>query len=214
MQRKIQIITMLSNPRFDRYLNVSGNDIDKAFKIYRKNQIISENLYVPIQNLEIALRNSIHHTLTIFWGADWYDQFLNPLLPWQIRAVDKAKDELSKKGRSIEPGRVVAELPFGFWAGMFDGYYEHRLWHKGLLAFVFPNAPVVNLQTSVLRPKIEGIRDLRNRIFHHEPVFRVWHAKQVHADMELILGWINAEYHSWTNGHDGFAKLLSAGALK
>lgn len=214
MQSKIPIVTMLSHPRFKRYMDATQNDIEQAFKLYRKNQIISESLYVPLQNLEVSLRNAIHHTLMVHWGTDWYDQPINPLLKWQINKVAKAKWDISRRGQRLDPGRVIAELTFGFWAGMFDGYFEHRLWHRGLLEFVFPHAPRSFLSASRLRPKLESIRELRNRIFHHEPVFRVWHARQVHLEMNLLLNWINPAFHEWNHKHDAFSHLLASGKLK
>lgn len=209
MERKRQIITMLSCTRFERYLTACSGDIDKALQLYRKNQIISERMYVPIQNLEIGLRNSLNQVLSAVWGELWFDDSSEMLSSWHEKKIQEAKDELISKGKPIEQGYIVAELTLSFWAGMFSGHYEHILWNKGLLTSVFPFAPST-VVTKDIKQKLDQIRLFRNRVYHHEPVFRRVHAIEIHDHILKFLEWINPEYKKWNDLHDGFKPIRSA----
>src|SRR5262249_41189467 len=50
----------LSLERFARYLAWADQDRARAIELYTLNTRISESLYIPLQALEIALRNRIH----------------------------------------------------------------------------------------------------------------------------------------------------------
>ncbi|MFN7835772.1 MAG: hypothetical protein ACK5NY_08320 [Burkholderiaceae bacterium] len=74
------------------------------------------------------------------------------------------------KGKALPPGKVIAELTFGFWLQLTDAKLEHKLWvpylHK---AFAPRKAP----KRAVLNQKLEKLRQLRNRVAHHEPIFHL-----------------------------------------
>ncbi|WP_243320437.1 hypothetical protein [Geothrix sp. SG200] len=203
MKGKRQLITTLSFPRFERYYAACSNDADLAFKLYRKNQIISERMFVPIQNLEVALRNALHSSIAPVWGENWFDHPKIGLTSWQLGKVSSAKDDLLRQSKSIEPNRLIAELTFSFWTSMFSGHLEHALWHKGLLNVVFPFA-VTPIQRREVLQDLEAVRNFRNRVFHHEPVFRAAAVTDIHDKILKYIEWINPEYRQWHNKHDGF----------
>ncbi len=66
------IQTTLSPARFNRYLVAADYDLIKALALYRWNSHLGQNLYWPIQTLEIALRNSISNLLKIRFGENWH----------------------------------------------------------------------------------------------------------------------------------------------
>lgn len=70
-------------------------------------------------------------------------------------------------------GKVIAELKFAFWVSMYTGRHDGRLWNP-YLRREYPNIPAAMI-TSAARDKIhkttDKVRDLRNRIAHHEPIF-------------------------------------------
>jgi len=39
-----------------------------------------------------------------------------------------AKQELTRRGRPLEVGRIIAELLFAFWTGLLNAPYERQLW--------------------------------------------------------------------------------------
>ena len=80
---------------------------------------LSESLYPSLQAFEVALRNTVHATLTNRFNDRWFDR-RTLLGSWQHDQVQYAKDKLNKEGKPHDPGRAVAELHFGFWHSMFN----------------------------------------------------------------------------------------------
>jgi hypothetical protein len=113
----------------------------------------------------------------------------------------------------VTPGRLVAELHFGFWCSLFDVRYEHgqRLW-PWLAQEIAPYAPKASRQRKILSARLNRIRLLRNRIFHYEPI---WHWKDL-ADQHLaileVLDWMNPSVTSLLNTMNRFPAALSSGA--
>src|ERR1700722_3473554 len=154
----------LSPDRLNPYIALAHGDRQHAIKLYEWNTSLSESFYGVLQGLEIALRNSLHDTLSnAFAAPDWYDQFA--LEPDQQRTLQKAKQRIIRDGKMINPGRVVAELSFGFWVSILGPAYAQTLWDKYLYsAFRFP------MKRKTVHLRLDGIRKLRNRVAHHESI--------------------------------------------
>lgn len=161
---------------------------------YVWNMELSEALYPCLQTFEIALRNSIHAAFTEHHKTDmWFEQ--HDLLDWQKDTLQKARDQLTTFREPHEPGRIVAELSFGFWSSMFNSPYEH-IWYAdraALLERVFPNIPRTLRTRKKISQRVERIRRLRNRVFHYEPVWNKTDLQERHAQIHEALAWINVE---------------------
>ncbi len=59
-QDKTRLIPFISQDRLAPYVAATGN-LDAAFEMYVHNQMISSALYIPLQNLEVGLRNRVFH---------------------------------------------------------------------------------------------------------------------------------------------------------
>lgn len=94
--RKTDLVHMISEPRLAPYLRASPGDLGGALDLYRHNQIISEALYVPLQNLEVGLRNSLKALFQVHFGCRWFESGLLRK-PAHIRAVQEASQPLSRK---------------------------------------------------------------------------------------------------------------------
>lgn len=76
------------------------------------------------------------------------------------------------------PGKIIAELMFGFWPPLFSNTY-HDLWWSNSAALykaAFPHIPsgLPPHQSIVLKDihmRVEACHKLRNRVMHHEPIF-------------------------------------------
>jgi len=134
------------------------------------NTALSESLYGPIQGLEVTLRNKIHQRLGDQFGARWYDESRVGLQYAQRDQVSRAKQSLQHQGKPLDPPRLIAELSFGFWVGLFGRRYETHLWRPHLRQ-LFVNAPRPFLRKDAHRV-LEDIRYLRNRVAHHEPILQ------------------------------------------
>lgn len=199
----------MSNERLESYRLASDDDAGMIAR-YLWNIALGEALYPSLQCLEIALRNSIHNTISAAFGTpNWFDTQL--LKPTQLEQVMQAKRALTAQSKPLEPGRIIAELSFGFWTSLLNAPYEAPIWQKYLRP-VFPHAPRKVRTRSTLARKLNGVRQLRNRIFHHEPIWHWLDLEQKHADIVATVGWISPELQTVLRKVDRFSKTYTAGS--
>jgi hypothetical protein len=113
-------------------MGIAAGDSAQALRLYMWNTALSESLYGPIQGLEVTLRNKIHRRFTDQFGARWYDDARVGLQYAQRDQVLRAKLSLQHQGKPLDPSRLIAELSFGFWVGLFGRRYETHLWRPHL----------------------------------------------------------------------------------
>lgn len=73
-----QLKPVISEERLGTYLTAAGFDVDRALKLYVWNALIGEAFHLPIQAVEVSLRNRISAAFTNAFGPDWWkdDRFL------------------------------------------------------------------------------------------------------------------------------------------
>lgn len=180
----------ISHERLEAYRRTSNEADIELIARYLWNIALCESLYPVLQNLEITLRNSIHQSATTYFKNNfWFDDpaILNAQ---QQSSVTKAKNKLRERKKTISDGRVIAELTFGFWTSLFNSYYELILW-RHLLKLTFPYMPRQIRTRNTLSKRLNKVRHLRNRIFHHEPIWYWGDLSQQHNELIEAIGWIN-----------------------
>ena len=124
-----------------------------------------------------------------------------------------------RSGRPITEGQLVAEMEFGFWTGLFGGYYwmrgkaDRRLW-PDLLPAMFPHR--ANAFTHLKGPGnptdvLNQIRQFRNRVFHHERIYDSPVLSTLHALIHDVIGWISPEAQRVLARYDRVPALLAHG---
>lgn len=183
----------ITRDRLTNHLAQANGDRYRAIKLYERNVGVSASFYGPLQAVEVALRNAIDETLRNHFGqADWWNHPSGPLRHPQTAMLQKALQNLTVKGKPHTPGRIVAELSFGFWVGLVGKQYNSHLWIPALHK-AFPNA---KLGRKKAHQTLEELRIFRNRIAHHEPIlYRP--LGQDFSNIETVLGWICADTASW-----------------
>lgn len=176
----------LSTARFAPYLRDRDGDMNDALALYRWNIAVSEALFVPLHWVEVATRNAIHAQLSLhFSRTDWWA--VAPLDQDGLRKVAGAKRGALRFGaRSAPDDRIVAELNMGFWVSLLSNRYHRTLWVP-CLHRVFPGR-----RRNLVHRDYQECRDLRNRVMHHEPVYR----RDLHADharLHRLVGELCAE---------------------
>ena len=160
-----------SNRRLLRYFAQSpGIDDLQAFGAYLWNMALCESLYPALQGVEVALRNSIHQAASAAFGDDFW--FRSNLMGRERETIQNLDTAIASTISPLDPGHYISECSFGFWVGLFRGDYEQALWNH-LIPAVFPHAPRRLRSRSGLHARLNRIRRLRNRVFHHEPVWRL-----------------------------------------
>lgn len=214
-----KIDSIVSKSRFDTYYQATGKNYEKALALYEWNIKISSAFYIVIQSLEISIRNRLHVLLNTK-KPDWHKEGTHHFRSMsteqqkQIKnAIDKIKSFKKTNHRSknfhgclrICDNKIVSELSFGFWKIMFSKrFVVGKFWDKQSFTELFPYyTQYINLKIiEDIEKKLDKIRNLRNRISHHEPIFK-HDLKDILNDINLLLKWQSFEYKIWVdNLHD------------
>ena len=183
--------SVLSADRLDVYRQPRDADSLDAVARYLWNEALSEALYPTLAALEVGLRNNLHDELSALYGPSW---FTRPglLRPSEAQRVTDVLATLGRQRKPLTAGRVVAELTFGFWTSLCDRAYERPLWQPlWRRRMVLPYLPRRHRTRHYVSAHLNGIRLLRNRVFHYEPV---WHRRdlaQRHQDILAAIGWVS-----------------------
>ena len=183
----------LSAARVGTYERVLGGPVgahqtEKALRLYMWNAQTSAAFFVPLHICEVLIRNAVSEVIETVYGQRW---------PWSVgferslptpRHGYKPKDDLIKARRNqATTGKVIPELKFVFWQKMLTSRFDKRLWNNHILT-AFPNAAAQGLNATQLRQNLyndlETVRNLRNRIAHHEPIL----SRDLEGDFTKIKG--------------------------
>lgn len=174
------VIEDLSSKRLSSYLIFPPNrEIDTIFA-YDYMQRISACLFLPLQYLEITLRNRIYKELvrhykwrrkkypTLGIPEDWLEWMpASPIAKTKIQQV-----KISLKGKLITPDNIISNLSFGFWVNILQEYpNQNSLYHFWIFTHkrIFPNAN--GIVKEFICKELKEICDIRNRLFHYEPIW-------------------------------------------
>lgn len=86
----------LSLERFGSYMASCRADRGEALALYAHNTFVSSSLYLPLQVLEVTLRNRFHHALSGRYGDWWFDQMGVITDIFQRQKVSEAQLDLVK----------------------------------------------------------------------------------------------------------------------
>lgn len=188
------LVKTLSLSRLRKYLAVCGDDLPAALSIYERNARLSEAFYIPLQCVEICLRNTIHFQMAEVYGSDWMTNGGPPLSPASKAMVGEALAELQKEVDWPSNDAIVSELKYAFWVGLLGPGYDDTLWRKTLYAGF---AVGRRRGRSAVHHRFNAIRRFRNRIAHHEPIFQR-DLPKLHAEIIEGIGWMCADTSLWT----------------
>lgn len=203
---------VLSSPRFATYLAAKHGDKEKALALYQWNLEISSAFIVPLQIGEVSVRNSIVKAIEMAYGANW---------PWEKSFEISLRNPMTGYSprqnivglrRLPTTGKIVAELKFVFWQKMFTHGHDAVIWNPYFKA-VFPHAEA-SKTVQVLRAEgygnLDKIRELRNRIAHHEPIFRC-NIQEEYDRIRKMISWVDPVASAWT---DKIEKVTAMIAMK
>ena len=193
----------LSQVRLEGYRPQGGSDLDMVTN-YFWNIALAEALVPSLHAIELAVRNSMHSALTHLHGSEMWFYQPGLLESGQLAGFAAALRAVANKPPPLA-GRLVAELSFGFWVTLLSAPYEQRIWQPNnyaLLAAVFPHATSVSRKQ--IHERLNTIRELRNRVFHYEPIWYRQDLLQVHTSIHEVIRWISATLHSIIHAVDTF----------
>lgn len=188
------IRSALSGTRLSTYETIAGSTASgdsQAVALYAWNAQISAAFMVPLHICEVTVRNAVSEALERVHGPRWPWQagFQTSLPTVPSHIAYSPRDDLQKVA-SEQPttGKVIPELKFVFWEQMFTKRHDLRLWNAHIKS-VFPEH-VPSMTVRDLRKRIysdlDAIRKLRNRIAHHEPIFKRNVAEELNRIIDLV----------------------------
>lgn len=200
------IESRLSAARMAPYLSAVGGDHDDALGLYVWNLQVSAAFYVDMSTTEVVLRNAMDGALQAKFGKgrSWFDNVnLSSSSAEHLRAATDRADAAGHHAHND----IVAQLSFGFWRSLLTKYYRATLWPA--------IRPVFLADPDRQAPRAEGIFHivdelgyLRNRIAHHETIFRRDLSRQFQSLLSLT-GSICMDTRRWVEDTSSVADILA-----
>ena len=188
---------VLSHTRLRNYRTFFGAASDReAYGLYAWNEAVSASFSRILGTLEIAMRNQFHGAMSKRFGAtgtsgsrDWFNH-VN--LSYKSRnAVTDVTHRKQRVGRNNQlvpknpmpsPDDVVSKLTFGFWPHLLDVQDDlngQAIDWADIIVDVLPGHRQRSAsywkgqkQQDALFARIDFCNSLRNRIAHHEPIWK------------------------------------------
>jgi hypothetical protein len=223
---------LVSKHRFRRYRRETAGK-HEAVSLYLWNIALSEALYPAFHFFEVTLRNATHQALSTHHGGNtrWFMDYTVLTQARHQQQVMDAIEELRKQGKKHfvgniadtdfpkEPPRVVAALSLGFWVNLYSDPYVRSIMIP-IADKVFANGPkevVRDKRQDIIYPRLRDILELRNRVFHHEPIYH-WTLPNArpslmerYEKMCEVIGWMCPVQRTFLGEMDRFIKVHDAG---
>jgi hypothetical protein len=177
----------LSTGRFGTYLSAAQGSRSLALALYEWNARLRAAFLHDLGHLEVGLRNAYDRVLsaaTVGEHSHWTEiPTMLKLFPAvlkndsvQKRKVDaneiprsqiqRARTDAARFGNTAPvPGKVIAEVMFGFWTYLTSTAHEKTIWVPYLHA-AYP----AKTDRRKIHQTLYELRDFRNRVAHHEPL--------------------------------------------
>jgi len=198
---------IVSQERLGKYINAAAHKPDVAIRLYVWNTRVGEAFFSPIQAIEVCLRNRIATAFADEYGPDWWqdNRFLGTVGRKGVDNIEDVKNRLRRARKPIETNRIIADLSFGFWVNGVGGRFNPDVWSSRLYTFM-PDLPAT-IDRRLFHDRVEKVADLRNRIFHHEPIFNEDISKR-YSDCLELLGWLSQEKRAWLKPYFRVAEVM------
>ena len=181
------IVRSMSRERFQTYYLAADENIAEALQLYLWNAEAGAAFHLPIQAVEVSLRNRINTVMLRTFGAEWWsdDRCNNFLGARSIKILKSTTAHLKQRKNELTAGDLVGSVSFGFWV---------------TLARRLPQLVLPELTRAEIVADLERVHQLRNRIAHHEPIFR----RDLLADYGIamrLLRLLCPATHDWIRPH-------------
>lgn len=222
------LIPSISRVRLEAHRPIGGSDLDMLVH-YFWNVELCKALYPAIHALEVSLRNSIHAAASHRYGTPfWFDE-PDVLLEAQRELIQGARDKLVARRKPQTPDDIVAALTLGFWVSLFNRPFESPLppappnqlaWHDALsrpsplFLATFPHAPNPMQSRKKVARRCNSILALRNRVMHHETIWKYTNLPRRYAEILEMIDWISPAMRSTIGLCDDFPVVHATGKLR
>lgn len=205
----------LSRPRYNRYLNATGNDRNRAKRLYNANIRLAQTTHPLLTQFEVVLRNSLNlHLSSHFVDPDWIinqkngfmkDRSLRHSNFFLRRSILKTENKLRQRGIPITSGKIISDQNFGFWIALFLRHHYSLI--SGQPIHIFASKPKSEDRASIYS-KLDDLRNFRNRVNHCEPLCFVGNdidcseVQRIRTKLYQLIEWIEPELVSFFENID------------
>lgn len=219
------LATLLSAERLGPYQQRAHERGHATLDLYLAGAELASSFHRDLGIVEVVLRNAMNDQLARRYGPRWWAD-PNLLDHRGQQAIIKAWKD-SRSDDTTPPGRIIAQLPMGFWIQLLDlggysgerpyrqrRYYDATMW-RAALRFAFPYSPQIREQVHGLARNVYA---LRNRVAHCEPVIngvRVPGTKihrspaAIHHEIITLVAWISDPVGRWLASRSHTPALLA-----
>lgn len=206
------LIPFLSHERMGSYLSASKNDQEQALLLYEWNMDAAASIMHLSSMVEVVVRNAVHSALSNWARRQgdpvWFDRL--PLDQHGLTDLRKARKRATRDGKVTEtPGKVVAELSFGFWRYLFEKRYLTSIWVPAMHAAFPRGAEDLRVRREDAQRLMQQLHFIRNRAAHHEPI----HNRTLQEDLDAaiqISAWISPITSEWITSQEKVSRVLAS----
>jgi len=185
-----------------------------ALDLYRLNLILCQLMYPSLNTFEITLRNAIDRVLSEHYGQEWLTNGQFALQDYEREKVQASCRDLRNRNPTKHfpsQAQLIADLPLGFWTTFFRKKSYDEIFWRPHSKQIFPHvARKKDRNIADIQAKLKKIQSLRNRVFHHEPIWKK-HENLIYIvdDIYRLVGWINPDVVAWMKEVDKFKKIYT-----
>ncbi len=212
-------LALLGSARLQPYLAEAAGDLDRAFELYAWAVEIAGAMHSHLSYVEIAARNALdlaiadrNETQGTEYGRAWsLEHHAAP----QLYALMKNETKQARRNATHAVARraadhprhgvvpthddVVAQMSFGTWSTLIAGQVQNnarqRQFWLDATHNAFPHLADTEQSRRWVGHQLEELRDLRNRVAHHDNILRVNIGKRLSLMLSLLAK-INPDYPS------------------
>jgi Abi-like protein len=188
-----RLIHILAPARISRYRSfLKLNTNEQVYRAYCWNYALSAAVFPLLGCVEMHLRDAVHRTLSTQYAPKgttnptaypWYDSTQPNHYPLHGKSINDVNNLLYDKKTGLRKSRqptaddVVASLTFGFWTNLLRTFPPVQA--PIIIPSIFPNHYISNptqwgnkSNRENLNKHLRIVNDFRNRVAHHEPLFK------------------------------------------
>lgn len=188
---------LLPESRLKPYRQIQGVKERDLISVYFLLQDISSKLFIPLQSLEIVLRNKIDESLKKqFSRDDWYDDKTFYMTDLSRKALGSTRTLIERNIKNRRPNSddFVANLTFGFWVAMHHEQYknndQNNFWDSNFEYVYkdFKHRKKVDLDSKLnnVYNNLVVVNDTRNRLYHYESIWKSNNGKNFKSAINVI----------------------------
>jgi hypothetical protein len=198
------IVELLTAERLRSYFAATNGEVADVMRLYEWNTEAAAAVISLISMTEVIVRNALDSAL-VSWSrrrhlsVSWLDAV--PLDARGRADIARARERAAQRRPHGVHGKVIAELPFGFWRFLTASRYLTTLWIPAL-AVAFPHGHRdLGQRRKFVEQRMQRLSFVRNRAAHHEPIHQRDLVRDV-GDAVARMGWISFDAAAWVRARE------------